>query len=250
MPWAAAGAIGGALIGGYAANSAADKASAGADRATQAQLDMFNTVNNQASPARHAGFNAISDIAQGFGQVDPTEGRGTASGTVDKGYFNHQFDSNDLKAGLAPNYDFMLNQGQTAAKNALNLTGGLGGNFAQGLEKYTQDYAGNAYQQAFTNYTQNQQNIFNRLSTIAGFGNTSNSTVAGSANSLGAGIGNSLTNSGAAQAAGSIGTGNALSSGLNTAGSWYALNNMTKPSAGLVGEAAPGQYSLGNPAYG
>lgn len=143
------------------------------------------------------------------------------------GQLAHTFNANDLKTNLAPNYQFMLGQGQGALNNAANAAGGrIGGNALQGLEKYTQDYASNAYQNAFSNYTGQQQNIFNRLSTIAGFGNTSNSTVASAGSAISPGISSSIQAGGAAQAAGTVGSANALSGGINAAGTYPLLSQI------------------------
>lgn len=234
MSWiAAAVSIGGALIGAsatsHASSNAADQAAQAQEQATAEQKRQFDLVNTQSAPQRQAGYNALSDLSSGFNQADPTGGQATPSGSVAPGYFAHQFDANDLKTNLAPNYDFMLKQGQGAATNALNVTGGLGGNFAQGLNQFTQDYAGNAYQNAFNNYTANQQNIFNRLSTVAGYGTTANSTVAGSANAITPGIAGSIAGAGAAQAAGTIGSASNLSTGLQNAASWYTATKMANP---------------------
>jgi len=96
-------------------------------------------------------------------------------------YLTHQFNAADLQAGLAPNYDFMLQQGQQANQRAANVGGGaLGGNALTGLNQYTQNYAGNAYQNAFNNYQSQRQNIYSDLAGIAGIGQTAN-TGAGTA---------------------------------------------------------------------
>lgn len=149
------------------------------------------------------------------------------------GQLAHTFNANDLKTNLAPNYQFMLDQGQGAFNNAANMAGGrIGGNALQGLEKYTQDYASNAYQNAFSNYTGQQQNIFNRLSTIAGFGSTSNSTVANAGSSIIPGISSSIQAGGAAQAAGTVGSANALSGGISGASTYPLLSSLFSGSGG------------------
>jgi hypothetical protein len=162
-------------------------------------------------------------------------------------YFNKQFGTADLYSGLAPNYEFMLGQGQMANQRAGNMAGGaLGGNALQGLQRYTQDYAGNAYQQAFKNFQDQRQNIYGNLSDmskiglnssgyLANLGNTYGSNLAG----LSSNYGNNLTTSygqgiGAANAYGlntaNLATGiggalasNATASGANTS---TALSNL------------------------
>jgi hypothetical protein len=230
---------------------------------------MFDTLNAQGAPFRQAGKNALSDISVGFGgpnaaadqwastyylpqiqqhmadigqPLDPnwTPDQATldqwskfapsdVSSTVPAGYFSHQFNADDLKTNLAPNYDFMLSQGLGAAKNAGNLqTGLLSGNTLKGVTDYAENYAGNAYQNAFANYTSNQNNIFNRLATIAGFGTSANQTTASAGSSLAGNEANTIMGAGAAGAAGTVGQANAISGGLNNAASWYALPSLLK----------------------
>lgn len=195
------GGVGGALASRSAANTQANAS----NNATAAQLAMFNTINQQQAPWRQAGANALGTI----GDM--------------QGYFNHQFDANDLKTNLAPNYQFQLDQGLGATKNAMNLQGGFAGNTLKGINDYAQNFAGNAYQQAFNNYSTNQSNIFNRLSSIAGLGQTANASTAQAGTTAAQNAGQSMQNAGAAQAAGTVGASNALAGGLTNAASWYAL---------------------------
>lgn len=228
MTWVAVAIVGGSLLGGaissdasrHAANTQADAART----ATDAQLQMFNTQNDQQKPWREAGASSLADIMKGFG---------------DGGYFNHQFNASDLKANLAPNYDFMLQQGQGATTNMANAMGGLGGNSLKAINDYTQNYAQNAYQQAYTNYTANQTNIFNRLASIAGLGQTAGSNQTTGASQFGASIGNSMMGAGNAQAAGAIGQANAWTGSMNNALGWYQLSNMMKPAGAAPSGGGP-----------
>lgn len=143
------------------------------------------------------------------------------------GLFNHQFNKDDLNANLAPNWQWALQQGQGAVQNMANAGGGaLSGNALRGISDYTINKSGDLYQQAFSNYTANQSNIFNRLSSIAGLGQTANQATGTAAIQSGANIGNSMMAAGQAQASGQVGMANAFSNGVNNAGSWYGMNNM------------------------
>jgi len=233
--------LGSALIGSSAAQKAADIQSAAAQGASQLQGQMFNTINQQQAPYRTAGYNALNQLGgMGAGQYQQYDAAGnpTTMGTG-SGYLTKQFGPADLAAGLAPNYDFMLQQGQMANQRAANVGGGaIGGNALQGLNKFTQDYAGNAYQNAFNNFQSQRTGIYNTLAGIAGIGqtgqtatNTAGSNLANAQSQLGVG-------SAAAQAAGNIGTasayGNALSglgSGLTLASLLNQRGNVTLPTA-------------------
>jgi hypothetical protein len=137
---------------------------------------------------------------------------GTAQGTD---YLTHQFGPQDLYAGLAPNYNFMLGQGQQAQQRAANVGGGLiGGNALRGLEDYTQNYAQNAYQNAFGNYQTQRTGIYNTLAGIAGLGQQAQNTTAQAGQNATTAAGQLGVGAAAANAAGLQGVANAASGGL------------------------------------
>jgi hypothetical protein len=212
MSFIAAAAIagGGALVGGaigaIGAERGAKQQADAANNATAAQLQMFNTVNQQQAPWRQAGENALSSISDM------------------SGFFNKQFGPDDLATSLAPNYEFTKQQGLGAIQNFATSTGGLiGGNTLKGIADYTTNYAQNSYQQAFQNFTANQSNIFNRLASIAGLGQTANATTAQAAGTLGTGAASTMAQAGAALGGGTVGAANAISGATNNAMSWYTL---------------------------
>jgi hypothetical protein len=221
--------LGSALIGSSAAQKAADIQSAAAQNATALQGQMFNQINQQQAPYRTAGYNALNQLGGlGSGQYQQYDANGnpTTMGTG-TGYLTKQFSPADLQAGLAPNYDFMLQQGQMANQRAANVGGGaLGGNALQGLQNYTQNYAGNAYQNAFNNYQSQRTGIYNTLAGIAGIGQTGqNATNQAAQNATTAqtqlGVG-----SAAAQAAGQVGTAGAYGNALGQLGSGLTLASL------------------------
>lgn len=278
----AGGAIVGGIISSNAAKSAASTQANATENAAQAQLQQFNTINQQQAPYRTSGYGALSDLnnflgiqspapaqtadnfdAQAYLAANPdvaanwksdpyqhylqygkNEGRAftgndtynqqlqaskAGPGTPGFGQFTHQFNANDLTANLAPNYAFMLKQGQGQVGNTLNSTNGiLSGNAQQGLNQFTQDYAKNAYQNAFENYNTNQTNIYNRLASLAGLGQQSLNTSANYGTQATQSANNFLTSGAAAQAAGTVGQANALSGALNslgTAGAYYGMTH-------------------------
>jgi len=233
--------LGSALIGSSAAQKAADIQSAAAQNATALQGQMFNQINQQQAPYRTAGYNALNQLGgMGAGQYQQYDAAGnpTTMGTG-SGYLTKQFGPADLAAGLAPNYDFMLQQGQMANQRAANVGGGaIGGNALQGLNKFTQDYAGNAYQNAFNNFQSQRTGIYNTLAGIAGIGQTGQTSTNQAATNLANAQSQLGVGSAAAQAAGNIGTasayGNALSglgSGLTLASLLNQRGNVTLPTA-------------------
>jgi hypothetical protein len=185
---------------------------------------ISNAANTQATAGQNA-QNAISDFGQNYGQlqapyqqtgVQATNqlgalGSGTYNimnpdGTVKttgtgNDYLTHQFNAQDLTSGLAPNYDFMLAQGAGANRNLANVSGGqISGNTLQGLNTFNQNYAQNAYQNAFNNYQTQRQNIFGNLAQQAGIGNTSLGQLGSVGSSLANTYGNVTTGLAASQA--------------------------------------------------
>jgi hypothetical protein len=233
LPYMAGAQIGTGLLQANAAKQAADIQSAAAQNATALQGQMFNTISQQQAPYRAAGYGALNQIGNlGAGNYVQYDASGNPTGTgTGSGYLTHQFDKNDLTNGLSPNYDFMLSQGQMANQRAANAGGGaLGGNALQGLNKYTQDYAGNAYQNAFTNYQNQRSNIYNTLAGIAGIGqtgqtatNTAAQNATNAATQLGIG-------SAAAQAAGTTGVANSLGNTANNVVNNYTLASLLNQS--------------------
>ena len=227
--WIAAAVVGSAAIGAYGANSAADTQADAAKAGQDQQLAMFNTQNAQNAPFRGAGYsslNTLGSMLPGQYQQYDAQGNPTSLGTG-SGYLTKQFTNEDLNANLSPNYAFNLEQGQGGVRNLANSAGGLiGGNAIKGIQDYTQNFAGNAYQQAFNNFQGERTNIYNTLAGIAGFGQTANQTTANlsgntanAISSLGVGAAN-------ASAAGTIGTANAYSGGLNTLGNMQYVNSL------------------------
>ena len=210
----AAATVASALIGANASKQAASTAASTANNSAQVQQNMFNTVNAQQAPYRQAGYTALNQL-----------GTGTAPG----GQSTHTFTTSDLNSSLAPNYQWQLNTGEQALLNQQNLTGGVNsGNTGTALNNWAQNFAGNAYQNAFNNYQTQQTNIFNRLASIANLGQTANQTTAQNAAAMGPSIGNTMVAGGQARAAGISGVGSALGGGLQNAAMYYALPQLMK----------------------
>ena len=159
------------------------------------QGGLYGNTNQALYGTAGAAQNALGNIYNqqlGFQSPYQTTGNVGANALVaEMPYLTNQFNASDLNSQLAPNYNFMLQQGQMANQRAANaLGGGFGGNALQGLDKFTQDYAGNAYQNAFNNYQTQRGNIYNTLAGMAGIGTTSGGQLTSLGNTLGSNIGN------------------------------------------------------------
>ena len=225
--WTAAAIVGSAVVGAgatyLASQNSANAAQSAANtqlQATQEGQQFLREMYNKNAPYWYP-YTAVGERgATQINQMLP--------------YLTHQFGPSDLQSGLAPNYQFMLNQGLGAQRQAQNVGGG-GSNVTRAADIFAQNYAGNAYQQAFNNYQAQRTNIYNTLQSIAGIGQQG---AAGLSN-LGSGTATNIANLGIqganAQAAGTIGQANAISGGitgvantLGNAGLSYALLNQNQ----------------------
>jgi len=129
---------------------------------------------------------------------------------------------------MDPSFGFRLSQGQQGIENSAAARGmQLSGPALKDLGRFSQDYASQEYGNAYNRYTGQQADLFNRMASLAGIGQTaSQATGATAANALGmAGqtIGQNALGIGNAMAAGQVGAANALNSGMQ--GAYNNWNN-------------------------
>lgn len=232
-PFSAAIMVGGSLIGGaMSADAARDAGQMQQDTAREqarVQKEIFDIQNKQQAPFRGAGYTALNQIGSflpGEYTKYDIEGQpiGTGTGT---GYLTKEFTNLDLNRYLAPNYEFQLEQGLGATRNALNATGGLiGGNAQRGLIDYTQNFARGAYGDAFNQFQTQRGNIYNTLAGIAGIGQTAVGQTGNAIQNYGTNVANLATGGAAAEAAGRVGAANAYSGALQNAGNMFALSRI------------------------
>ena len=149
-------------------------------------------------------------------------------------YLTSQFSNKDLNANLAPNYQFMLNQGEGANAQAANVSGG-GSNVNRSNQVFTQNYAKNAYQNAFANYSSNQTNLYNKLSGLTQIGEAGATGAANAMIGTGTNIANITQGVGNAQAAGTIGAANAYGGAATNLANLAYLSSLGKGGTSSVG---------------
>jgi hypothetical protein len=214
MPWAvagaalaAAGSVGGGIIGGNAQKSAADAEVAAEQQALQFQEGVYDTATTNLDPYISSGKNALYSI-------DSLYGLPGAPGTANTGTGAEQTFQNFTNT---PAYSFGLNQGELGANRSLAAQGLTGsGAAAKALDQYAQGYAS----QQFGGYV-------NQLQQLAGMGQSAATSLGGIGNQTGAQVGATEGAIGTSRAAGIIGPANSLTQGLGQAGGFLssALNN-------------------------
>ena len=184
------------------------------------------------------------------------------------GQFQQTFTPSDLYTD--PSYQWRLNQGNLALNSSAAAQGLTGsGQNLKDIVNYNQGAASTEYQAAYDRFMNNQNTAYNRLAGLAGVGQTAAtnlgqagaSTAGNIANTTMSGVGasnNYLTGAAAANAAGQVGSANAVTgaigNGLNT---WMGLQylNRNNNGTGLSYNPGPGYglYAAGNatqaPAY-
>ena len=231
---AAAGLAGSAISAGGSESAANTQASAD-QSAQQQQLAMFNTINGQEQPFMTAGVGATNALSSLLGLSS-----GGAAG-LPNGFLTQTtgpFSFNPSSITSSPGYQFAQTQGLQQAQNAIAPNvGALSGPALQALTAYStgtaEQYYNNYFNQAQSQYQTNlnsqqtqQNNIFARLSGIAGLGQNAASNTGTAGTALGTGAAQATAAGGAAQAAGTVGAANAASSGLSGAGNAFALNSI------------------------
>lgn len=212
---AASAALGvvGAHIAGQGARDAADTQAQAADRAAAAQLEMFKQSREDMAPWREAGANSLAQL----------------TGRMDE--LNRPFSMADFTAD--PGYQFRMQEGMKALERSAAARGGrMSGGTLKALTRYGQDFAANEYTNAYNRFNADRDRVFNRLSSIAGTGQTASGQLANANMNYGQNLSNLYTGVGNAQAAAQIGQANAVNSALGQTGNnWFQytmLNRLLK----------------------
>jgi len=225
---------GGALLGYMGSQGQASAAREGAQlqyAATQdaaaRQREMFDILNAQQLPYRTAGGGALTSLQEMLPYF------------TEKQAPYRPFTAEDLKSNLAPNYEFMKQQGLGATAQAMNPGGG-GSNIDLARTKFAEDYAGTAYQNALQNYMSQQQNIFNqgqseraniynKLSNLAGIGQTATTNIGNVGVGTAGNLGQLAIGGATALGAGNIGAANAMAGGYQNIGNAATLASLLSP---------------------
>jgi hypothetical protein len=231
--------VGGAVIGGvasaYGSKTAADTQANAQESAQAQQMQMFNTIEGQEQPFLQAGQGATSALSSLLG-ITPGGAAGLPNGYLTQ--TTGPFSFNPSSVTSSPGYQFAQSQGmQQVANNEAPNVGALSGPALKALtsystgtaEQYYNDYfnqAQSAYNTNFNAQQTQQNNIFDRLSNIAGIGQNAAGNLGNSGATLGTGAAQATAAAGASQAAGTVGAANAIGGAATSAGNGYALSSI------------------------
>lgn len=275
MPWVIGSAIigssvlgaGASLLGANKQADAANQANAGIDaryqqtradlapwmRAGQVSLGQLQKLSGlipgtQETPGTSAGFPPGTNPMGAFlsGQR-PSPGTPGTPGTPDS------FDPNATLVkpfGLqdfneSPAYQFNLQEGE----KAINKGAAARGNYyapqtLQDLGKFSQGLASNEFNNAYSQYNTNMNNIWNRLYGMSASGQNAAAQLGGFGANAASQVGNNLTSAGAAQAGGYMGAANTLANAGGSAYNAYLTNQILsqnqRPNFGKIPGGLPG----------
>lgn len=206
MTWWVAGAVvGSSLIGANAASSAASTQSAAANNAAQLQNEQFQQTRQDQMPFLQAGQRALTKL----------------EGAVDYTPFSYNEFTKD------PGYAFRLSEGQKALDASAAARGGLiSGNALRAATAYGQNMGSQEYTNAFNRYQTERAAKLNPLQSLAGVGQTTAANLGTAGANNAAAVGNYLTGGAAANAAGTVGTANAVNQGVSTYLNYNQGNNL------------------------
>ncbi len=247
-PVSAAVGVGASVVGGAmqadAAKSAARTQAKAADRATFEQARQFDLAREDLAPFREAGSDAVS-------RIRALLGLGKNTGSPDFGSLNSRFTMADFEADPVNQLGlrFGLDEGSKAIRRMFGASGmGRSGAAAKALTRFGEDYAGSKAAESRGRFLQDQDILFNRLSGVAGTGQTATSNTAALGAQTAQNIGQNIMGAANARGAASIAGANAIAGGLGNAANVvttkYLLDGMRPNTVAPVKPMVAGQFNL------
>lgn len=202
MSWVAVAVGGGAILGlaggvmgADASRSAANTQADATRNATAVENQQFNQTQTNLAPWLQSGQTSLAELSQQFG------GAGSPGNTP---FGLQQFQA-------SPAYKFNLDQGMQAINKGANARGNFyAPQTLQDLSKFAQGTASNEFQNAFSNYNTQNNNLFTRLQNLSGSGQNAAAQLGGFGAGVAGQVGSNMIGAGNAQAAGIVGQANAI----------------------------------------
>jgi hypothetical protein len=217
VAWVGAGiAAVGVVSNAVSSNKAAKAQGAAANQASATELEQYHQNREDMAPWRDAGEAALSQLTAG-----------TAAG----GQFARDFTLADFQRD--PGYQFRMGQGTQALERSAAARGGaLSGGSLKALSRYGQDYASNEYSNAYNRWNADRDRRFNRLSSLAGIGQTATTQTAAMGQQTASSVADNITSAGNARASGYVGQANAVNGGIGSMQNMYFMNKLLNNGGG------------------
>lgn len=185
--------------------------------------DVEAEIQHRMDAYGHSRGQAEGDVMAGWGYTPGTEAM------PDYGSLNKQFTVKDFWADPVTSlgYEAGLSEGRTALDNSFGARGMLkSGERLKALTRFGQDYARQEAGESYGRYFADQDRTFNRLSGVAGTGQTAATNTAAMGNASAGRVSDILTGMGNARGAAAISGGNAWGNAINTVGNWWGGQRM------------------------
>jgi hypothetical protein len=244
----AAAVAGAAVVGGVASSAMSSSASKSAASSQEDAAKYSADLQNQ--QWQQTQQNLAPFMQLGSSNINALQN------ALNNPIFNQQFSApTEAQAQQTPGYQFTLNQGLKSVQNSAAARGlGSSGAALKGAASYTTGLADSTYNDVFnralstfnTNYGNASANV-NRLAGIVGSGQNAASGLGALGAQTSANIGNTITSGANAAAAGTIGSANAISNGLNGITNGITTYGLLANNAGAPNSAAmvPGSNGYG-----
>ena len=224
MSWVAVAIAGSAVLNAATQSGGASQQAGGYQAGYGTDMGMYNKILEQEQPFISSGTTALNALMYGQGLGGDPGGTGLSSGQLSQGFTPTDFTNN-----LDPGYQFQLDTGGQAVRNADTPTqGALSGASLKDLMSFNSGMAATGYQNAFDRWNTTQNNIFSRLSGIAGLGQNAASATGTAGVALGTNAAGLQAGAGTALGAGTVGAGNALSGAATPLA--YLMQGNSQPS--------------------
>lgn len=158
-------------------------------------------------------------------QVKAAGGGQAASNDGDFGSLMKNFTNEDFEKD--PGYQFRMDEGMKGVEGGAAARGGLlSGAALKAIQKYGQGFASNEFGNAYSRYTNDQTNNYNRLAGLVNSGQGATNQMSNTAGQFAQNNANAMGAYGNAQAAGYMGQANALNQGIGQATNFYQQNQL------------------------
>lgn len=228
-----------------------DSLSANADAAHQKQFGMsiFDKNSGLSAPGERARFE--DNLHQQASQQYTSQYGNETKNDPQYGALTKPFNYSLADFYKDPSYNFQLQQGEQGIERAMSARGlssstpGL-----KALMQWNQDYAGTAYNSAFTRAfgvdQSNKQTSYNFLQGIAGMGQNSAAQTGSVGANMASGAASSLIAGGQAQAAGTLGAASSVNNAVQGGLGNYMYNQRFQQTMGLYGNLMNMQQPTSN----